>query len=70
VSFLLGAVCLGVAVWGSQHPQGDVPFRGVPPEAGFVAGPIFIGFGLFEVLHRLRNGPQQPGRHTRSSASK
>ena len=65
---LLGAVCIGFAVWGSQHPWRAVPFRGVPPEAGYIPGPIFIGFGLVEVVHRLRNGPQQPGRHTRSSA--
>jgi len=70
VVFLLGAVCIGLAIWGSQHPWPHVPFLGVPPEAGFVAGPIFIGFGIFEVIHRLRNGPQRPGRHGRTSSGK
>ena len=37
------------------------------PEFGLIAGLIVIGFGLYELVHRLRNGPQQPGRHARSS---
>ncbi|MGZ4597330.1 MAG: hypothetical protein ACXV3V_10430 [Actinomycetes bacterium] len=30
---------------------------------------IFIGFGAAELVHRLRHGAQQPGRHTRSSSA-
>jgi len=67
--FLLGAACLAVAVWGTLHQGGPLPIRSVPPETGFVAGPIFIGLAVAEVVHRLRSGPQPGGRHSRVSAT-
>ncbi|GAB3778069.1 hypothetical protein GCM10027601_02540 [Nocardioides ungokensis] len=68
--FLLGAACLAVAVWGTVHQGGSsLPIRSVPPEAGFVAGPIFIGLAVAEAVHRLRSGPQPGGRHARASAT-
>lgn len=66
-SVLLGAVCIVFAIWGTLHPWRDVSPRGVGPGAGFVVGPIFIGFGILEAVHRVRNGPQQPGSHARSA---
>lgn len=68
-SVVLGAVCIVFAIWGTLHPWREVSPRGVGPGAGFVVGPIFIGFGILEVVHRVRNGPQQPGRHTRSASA-
>jgi len=70
-SLSLGGVCLAIALWGIRHPPGEVSatiYRQVPPEYGFIAGPIFIGFGVYELAHRIRRGPQPPGRHARSSS--
>jgi uncharacterized membrane protein YphA (DoxX/SURF4 family) len=68
--FFLGAVCIAVATWAILHP-GRPPhsFRAAVPELGLIAGLIFIGFGLYELVHRLRKGPQQPGRHARCSST-
>ena len=68
LSLLVGAVCIVFAIWAALHPWRDGPYPGLPPEVGFIIGPIFIGFGILELGHRLRNGPQQPGRHARSSS--
>ncbi len=68
VVFLLGAFCLAFAVWGVRHPPTEASvaiYRAAPPELGFIVGPIFIGFGLYELGHRLRRGQQPEGRHSR-----
>lgn len=49
---------------------------GVEPQRGnlwvvmliFLA-PVFVMIAVEELVHRIRNGPQAPGRHSRDSAS-
>jgi len=49
---------------------------GVEPQRGnlwvvmliFLA-PVFVMIAIDELVHRIRNGPQAPGRHSRDSAS-
>lgn len=63
----IGVVCVGVAVWATLHPPSqDQPYwLMIAPIGGVVAGVIFIGFALAELIRRLRRGPEEPGRHTR-----
>jgi heme/copper-type cytochrome/quinol oxidase subunit 3 len=66
LSFILGAVCLAFATWAMSHPwRAPRSYRAALPELGLVTGLIFIGFALYELVHRVRKGPQQPGRHAR-----
>ena len=62
------AACLGIAfgVWSlSQSWTEDLPFSVIAAcVSGVLGGVILIGFSIAELVHRLRNGPQEPGRHS------
>lgn len=63
---LLGLVCLAFGIWGTvdSAPVDSVPVQvSIAPVGLVVAGIIFLGFALFELLGRLRHGPQKSGRH-------
>jgi hypothetical protein len=34
--------------------------------AGALLGPVLLAYGMGELVHRLRHGPQEPGRRLRS----
>jgi hypothetical protein len=62
------AACLGIAfgVWSLSQPwTDDLPISVVAASVGGVlGGVILIGLSTAELVHRLRNGPQEPGRHS------
>lgn len=70
-ALVLGCVflvaCLGIAfgVWSLSRPwTHDLPISVVAGSVGGVlGGAILIGLSIAELVHRLRNGPQEPGRH-------
>ena len=61
------AACLGIAfgVWSlSQSWTDDLPFSVVASSVGGVlGGVILIGLCIAQLVRRLRDGPQEPGRH-------
>lgn len=61
----LGVACLGTGVWGLVHPAGAPYWLSNEPVGGIFAGVIFLGLAVGELVHRIRRGPQSPGRHTR-----
>jgi hypothetical protein len=66
-SMVIGLASLVAGIWGLWHqPVEGVPYRlSGSPIGAVVAGLIFSGFGLAELIHRVRTGPEVPGRHTR-----
>ena len=60
---LLGLLSLAYGMWGLSAP--DPPgFRG-NPIVGLFFGPLLIGTFVVQLVKRLWNGPEQPGRHAR-----
>jgi hypothetical protein len=65
-ALIVGVVCLVVGVWVELRSPDMHWAWFYPLGAGVVVALIFIGFAAVELVHRLRQGPQEPGRHTRS----
>ncbi len=66
-SMLIGLASLVAGVRGLGHqPVDGLPYRVYfAPVGAVLAGLIFFGFGLAELIHRVRTGPEVPGRHNR-----
>lgn len=64
---LLGALAFGIGMWAVLQPGSDLFGPGqVRLGAGLLGGPVLIGLAIAELILRRRQGPQEPGRHTRS----
>ena len=63
--FLVSCLGMGYAVWSLSRPWvDDLPISVVAAAVGGVlGGAILIGLAIAELVHRLRNGAQEPGRH-------
>lgn len=69
IGFLLGGLTLtGFGVWELLAApdwglSGGLYWRGTL--GALVSGVVFTSVATEELVHRVRKGPQQPGRHTR-----
>lgn len=66
---LIGSITLGIGIWGLVKPPPDwMPVQGaIAPVGEVMAGLTFLGVAVFESARRIRQGPQQPGRHASSN---
>ena len=62
---LFGLAMLTSAGWVAHRPTGSFLADSRLVGGGVVGGVIFLGFATYELVVRLRRGPQPPGRHAR-----
>jgi hypothetical protein len=63
----LGVLTLGVGIWAVVQPYSPWLAPAVwRLGAGIFVGPMFILFALAALVRRWKQGPQEPGRHTRT----
>lgn len=63
---LLGVLTFGIGMWAVLQPGSDLFGPGQRLGAGLLGGPVLFGLAIAELIRRSRQGPQEPGRHTRS----